>query len=78
MSRATIAEPESEVLRHRVEESVTRMLGVAQLLRHVSDNLPDEFERHRALRLLADDVEREAEIAGEIELFLCKMSPAGA
>jgi len=45
VSKLTIArqqpespEPESEVLRHRVEQSVTRMIGLAEPLRIIGDN----------------------------------------
>jgi hypothetical protein len=79
VSRPTIAcpavEPESEVVRHRIEESVHHLSGVAAILRVIGrnwGNYTDDTDGalEQILELLAADVQREADQAGDVEAFL--------
>jgi hypothetical protein len=73
--RVESPEPESEVLRHRVEQSVSRLTGIAETLKVIGRNWgnyvdDDEGGLRSVLELLAADVRREAKIAGAVEGFL--------
>jgi hypothetical protein len=65
-------QPESEVLRHRVEEGTTHLLGLAQVLRMVAEQAT---EQSHLLYLLAKNCETEAGLLGDVEVFLAKLHP---
>jgi hypothetical protein len=75
---ATQPPPESEDLRHRVEESITRLIGLAETLRVIGGNWgnytdDDSGALQHVLALMVADVRREVDVAGDVEVFLGKL-----
>jgi len=65
-------QPDSAILRQRVEAGSTHLLGIAEVLHLLSQ----QAEQSNLLRLLAKDCETEAGLLDEIEAFLSKLRQA--
>lgn len=70
-------EPESEVLRHRMEDGSLNLRGVVAVLRQLEELLDDDQGQAIAIaRLLARIVDEEADAMGDAEAFLNRKAVA--